>query len=186
MSERGDAISVLFAFSDEHRGVGILQQFAQAIRDAAYVIEIPDVSAIAVWPALPEALRLEAEHLIKKLAVGGGVIVGRHDLAQLGLVRRLIERTAGHLRGGGDEVVGGPLAAAVSVWLESTKTCFVAHVVAADNWVVVSEAVNGEAVIAAELDCQATVVRAMARPRREHLAAFNFAAERCSNSLQAR
>src|SRR5262249_11476197 len=74
MSEASSPVGILLAFGNKYSGIANLSQFWQAIRNAASA-ELPGPTAIAVRLPLPEVFRFEAQHLIKQLAVGIGVIV---------------------------------------------------------------------------------------------------------------
>jgi hypothetical protein len=71
-----NTVGVLLALADEHGGVGIFQKLRPPVWHAAHVAERPNKSAAAVWPSLPEAFRLQSDHLIQQRAVGIYVVIG--------------------------------------------------------------------------------------------------------------
>jgi hypothetical protein len=78
------------------------------------------------------------------------------------------------------------LGTSVAAELERGQTCFFADVIAAVDRLIAGERVHHEPVWrgGVELDAEAAVDRTMPRPRRQHLAAADDAAERTRQGLQ--
>src|SRR5262249_19972327 len=69
MAKRRDSVGILFAFGVKHAGIGIRQQFGQAIEHALHAFEIIDPAAIAIWATLTKVLWIVTRYLIKQRAV---------------------------------------------------------------------------------------------------------------------
>src|SRR5262249_5433558 len=177
--EGSDAIRVLLAFANEDTCVWVLQQVRQAVNDAAAILHAPNPPVFAIRSPLAEALRLKPADLVEQRALVVGVVVCRDDIAFRSSV-------AGRLCGG--KFLDIERRFLFAVRFERLDACFAADVILARNRVVARERVNNEAVWRARirLDGEAAVPCRVAGARCKHLAAAHFAAERASESLQAK
>src|SRR5262245_10520835 len=148
--ERRNTVCIFLAFADKDAGVWILQQFRQAVWDAAAVFHAPYPTAFAIRSPLAEVLRVVADNLVEKLALVVGVVVSRDDVA--------LRLAAGGL--GGNDLADVECWFALAVRFERLDACFAADVILACNRIVACERVNDEAVrcTRVEFDGEAAVI----------------------------
>src|SRR5262249_1221278 len=148
--ERRNTLSIFLAFPDKDAAVWILQQFRQAVWDAAAAFHAPYPTAFAIRSPLAEVFRLKPADLIEQLALVVGVVVSRDDVA--------LRLAAGGL--GGNDLADVECWFALAVRFERLDACFASDVVLACNRIVPCERVNDEAVrcTRVEFDGEAAVI----------------------------